>query len=124
MKVIADIPKFVKNLTINKKQFDLGETLNFECTLNKPFDQIVWLKDGVPIEEDAHIQFTQDGPKLKLTIKDAQPEDHTGTYSVRVKDVESDKVPVIVTKKVPEIRQGLKGKQEPPDRRRTIDSRL
>jgi predicted lipoprotein with Yx(FWY)xxD motif/predicted RNA-binding protein len=103
IKVNADIPKFVKNLTINKKQFDLGETLNFECTLNKPFDQIVWLKDGQPIEQDERIQFTQDGPKLKLTIKDAQPGDHTGTYSVRVKEVESDKVPVTVTKKVPKF---------------------
>ena len=106
--VNADIPKFVKNLTINKKQFDLGETLNFECTLNKPFDEIVWLKDGQPIEEDAHIQFTKDGPKLKLTIKDAQPQDHTGTYSVRVKEVESDKVPVTVTKKVPKFVKDLK----------------
>ncbi|CAF4230861.1 unnamed protein product, partial [Adineta steineri] len=106
--VNADIPKFVKNLTINKKQFDLGETLNFECTLNKPFDDIVWLKDGQPIEEDAHIQFTKDGPKLKLTIKDAQPTDHTGTYSVRVKEVESDKVPVTVTKKVPKFVKDLK----------------
>ena len=106
--VNADIPKFVKNLTINKKQFDLGETLNFECTLNKPFDEVVWLKDGQPIEEDAHVQFTRDGPKLKLTIKNAQPEDHTGTYSVRVKDVESDKVPVTVTKKVPKFVKDLK----------------
>ncbi|UJR34153.1 hypothetical protein I4U23_021560 [Adineta vaga] len=106
--VNADIPKFVKNLTINKKQFDKGETLNFECTLNKPFDEVVWLKDGQPIEEDAHVQFTKDGPKLKLTIKDAQPEDHTGTYSVRVKEVESDKVPVTVTKKVPKFVKDLK----------------
>ena len=106
--VNADIPKFVKNLTINKKQFDLGETLNFECTLNKPFDEIVWLKDGQPIEQDEHIQFTKDGPKLKLTIKDAQPADHTGTYSVRVKEVESDKVPVTVTKKVPKFVKDLK----------------
>ena len=113
IKVVADIPKFVKNLTINKKQFDLGETLTFECTLNKPFDQIVWLKNGEPIEEDAHIQFTQDGPKLKLTIKDAQPQDHTGTYSVKVKDVESDKVPVTVTKKVPKFVKDLKANKTP-----------
>ena len=113
IKVTADIPKFVKNLTINKKQFDLGETLNFECTLNKPFDQIVWLKNVEPIEEDAHVQFTKDGPKLKLTIKDAQPEDHTGTYSVRVKDVESDKVPVTVTKKVPKFVKDLKANKSP-----------
>ncbi len=106
--VNADIPKFVKNLTINKKQFDAGETLNFECTLNKPFDNVVWLKDGQPIEQDEHIQFTQEGPKLKLTIKDAQPADHTATYSVRVKDVESDKVPVTVTKKVPKFVKDLK----------------
>ncbi|CAF4331787.1 unnamed protein product, partial [Adineta steineri] len=104
----ADIPKFVKNLTINKKQFDLGETLTFECTLNKPFDEIVWLKDGQPIEEDARVQFTKDGPKLKLTIKDAQPTDHTGTYSVRVKEVESDQIPVTVTKKVPKFVKDLK----------------
>ena len=113
VKVNADIPKFVKNLSINKKQFDLGETLNFECTLNKPFDDIVWLKDGQPIEEDAHIQFTKDGPKLKLTIKDAQPKDHTGTYSVRVKNVESDKVPVTVTKKVPKFVKDLKANKTP-----------
>ncbi|CAF3613953.1 unnamed protein product, partial [Rotaria sordida] len=106
--VNADIPKFVKNLTINKKQFDAGETLNFECTLNKPFTEVVWLKDGQPLEQNEHIQFTQDGPKLKLTIKDAQPEDHTGTYSLKVKDVESDKVPVTVTKKVPKFVKELK----------------
>ncbi|CAF4145880.1 unnamed protein product, partial [Adineta steineri] len=106
--VNADIPKFVKNLTINKKQFDMGETLTFECTLNKPFDEIVWLKDGQPIEEDARVQFTKDGPKLKLTIKDAQPTDHTGTYSVRVKQVESDQIPVTVTKKVPKFVKDLK----------------
>jgi hypothetical protein len=100
IKVNADIPKFVKNLTINKKQFDAGETLTFECTLNKPFDEVVWFKDGQPIEQDEHISFSADGPKLKLTIKDAQPKDHTGTYSVQVKNVESDKVPVTVTKKV------------------------
>ena len=54
VKVIADIPKFIKNLTINKKQFDLGETLNFECTLNKPFDQIVWLKVTVNQSRKMH----------------------------------------------------------------------
>ena len=106
--VNADVPKFVKNLTINKKQFDLGETLTFECTLNKPFDNIVWLKNGEPIEEDAHVSFTTDGPKLKLTIKDAQPDDHTATYSVKVKEVESDKVSVTVTKKVPKFVKDLK----------------
>ncbi|CAF4171454.1 unnamed protein product, partial [Rotaria magnacalcarata] len=106
--VNADIPKFVKNLTINKKQFDVGETLNFECTLNKPFSEIVWLKDGQPIEQDEHIQFTQDGPKLKLTIKNAQPADDTGTYSIQVKTVESDKVAVTVTKKVPKFMKDLK----------------
>ena len=106
--VNADIPKFVKNLTINKKQFDAGEDLTFECTLNKPFDDIVWLKNGEPIEADAHVSFTTDGPKLKLTIKDAQPEDHTATYSVKVKEVESDQVPVTVTKKVPKFVKELK----------------
>ncbi|CAF5124506.1 unnamed protein product, partial [Rotaria sp. Silwood1] len=106
--VNADIPKFVKNLTINKKQFNAGETLNFECTLNKPYDQIVWLKDGQPIEQNEHIQFTKDGPKLKLTIKDAQPEEHTGTYSLKVKDVESDKLSVTVTKKIPKFIKELK----------------
>ena len=108
IKVNIDIPKFVKNLSINKKNFDVGETLVFECTLNKPFNEIVWLKDNEPIEEDAHIQFLTDGPKLKMIIKDAQPSDHTGTYSVRVKDVESDKVPVTVTKKVPKFIKELK----------------
>ncbi|CAF4233114.1 unnamed protein product, partial [Rotaria sordida] len=94
--------------TINKKQFDIGETLNFECTLNKPFTEVVWLKDGQPIEQDERISFSTDGPKLKLTIKDAQPTDHTGTYSVQVKNVESDKVPVTVTKKVPKFVKDLK----------------
>ncbi|CAF4701060.1 unnamed protein product, partial [Rotaria sp. Silwood2] len=111
--VNADIPKFVKNLTINKKQFDLGETLNFECTLNKPFNEVVWLKDGQPIEQDEHISFSTDGPKLKLTVKDAQPSDHTGTYSVQVKNVESDKVPVTVTKKVPKFVKDLKPNKTP-----------
>ncbi|CAF1170329.1 unnamed protein product [Rotaria sordida] len=113
IKVNADIPKFVKNLTINKKQFDLGETLNFECTLNKPFTEVVWFKDGQPIEEDEHISFSADGPKLKLTIKDAQPSDHTGTYSVQVKNVESDKVPVTVTKKLPKFVKDLKANKTP-----------
>ena len=59
------------------------------------------------------LQFTADGPKLKLTIKDAQPADHSGTYSVRVKDVESDKVPVTVTKKVPKFVKDLKPNKTP-----------
>ncbi|CAF4859421.1 unnamed protein product, partial [Rotaria sp. Silwood1] len=113
IKVNADVPKFVKNLTINKKQFDIGETLNFECTLNKPFNEIVWFKDSQPIEQDEHVQFVQDGPKLKLIIKDAQPKDHTGTYSVQVKNVESDKVPVTVTKKVPKFVKDLKANKTP-----------
>ncbi|CAF3888065.1 unnamed protein product, partial [Rotaria sp. Silwood2] len=113
IKVNADIPKFIKNLTINKKQFDLGETLNFECTLNKPFNEIVWLKDGQPIEQDEHISFSTDGPTLKLTVKDAQPSDHTGTYSVQVKNVESDKVPITVTKKVPKFVKDLKPNKTP-----------
>ncbi|CAF4674466.1 unnamed protein product, partial [Rotaria sp. Silwood2] len=113
IKVNADIPKFIKNLTINKKQFDIGETLNFECTLNKPFNEIVWLKDGQPIEQDEHISFSTDGPKLKLTVKDAQPSDHTGTYSVQVKNVESDKVPITVTKKVPKFVKDLKANKTP-----------
>ncbi|CAF3858623.1 unnamed protein product, partial [Adineta steineri] len=119
--VNADIPKFIKNLTINKKQFDLGETLNFECTLNKPFDEIVWLKDDQPIEEDAHIQFTKDGPKLKLTIKDAQPTDHTGTYSVRVKEVESDKVPVVVQEKPITFVKDLKAVKPTLDESETLE---
>ncbi|CAF1657828.1 unnamed protein product, partial [Didymodactylos carnosus] len=35
--------------------------------------------------------------KLKLTIKNAKPQEDTGTYSVRVKDVESDKISVTVS---------------------------
>ncbi|CAF4997421.1 unnamed protein product, partial [Rotaria sp. Silwood1] len=121
IKVNADIPKFIKNLSINKKKFDIGETLNFECTLNKPFNQIVWLKDNEPIEEDAHIQFFVDGPKLKMTIKDAQPSDHTGTYSVRVKDVESDRIPVVVQEKPLTFVKDLKATKPTLDENETLE---
>ncbi|CAF1359131.1 unnamed protein product, partial [Didymodactylos carnosus] len=97
--VNADIPKFVKNLKVNKTQLEASETIIFECELNKPYDEIVWLKDGEPIEANENVQITQDKTKLKLTIKNAKPQEDTGTYSVRVKDVESDKIPVTVNKK-------------------------
>jgi hypothetical protein len=79
------------------------------------------LKDNEPIEEDVHIPFVTDGPKLKLTIKDAQPSDHTGTYSVRVKNVESNKVPVVLQEKPLTFTKHLKATKPTLDVNETLE---
>ena len=73
---------------MSDKQCVEGETVSFECEVNKENSPAMWLRDGVPITEEDGYEFICDGTKHILKIPEANIE-HEAEYTVKINGCES-----------------------------------
>lgn len=81
----VEIEKPLEDQTVK----EYTESATFTCSLTRPADSVIWMKDSEPIEESSKYKITKDKTFHQLVILDINKDDK-GVYSFKADDAKSD----------------------------------